>query len=134
MTTDLEIAKRTKDNPPGKRGIRRVEVWESEVDAVIPPGWVNPDRPGERTVISAQVCKAVTKSWRERENTPDGFVEHHQRVPCRPMRRLKLVTLDAANEVTGVDYVHASGYSMDDFYAVIEALFIGDGEPLSDYW
>ncbi len=51
-----------------------------------------------------------------------------------PVRRLKLVTLNAANEVVGVDYVRASGYSTDDFRAVIEALFIGDGETLSDYW
>ena len=132
MTTDPKISERIKGNPPGRRGIRRVEIWDREVNAVLPAGWVNPERPGERTVISAQVCRGVEKSWWE--NTPDGFVEHHQRVPCRPVRRLKLVTLDAANEVVGVDYVSGQGYSLDAFYAVIEALSLSDGEPQSDYW
>jgi hypothetical protein len=44
------------------------------------------------------------------------------------------VTLNAANEVTRVDYVSGQGYSLHDFYAVIEAHSVGDGEPLSDYW
>ena len=55
------------------------------------------------------------------------------RVPCRTLRRLKLVTLDAANEVTGVDYVSGLGYSVADFWAVCEATAVSDGEPLSDY-
>lgn len=85
----------------------------------------------------AQVCKGTKSSWWDK--TPEGFVERHKIAPCPPVaawpvRRLKLVTLNAANEVVGVDYVRASGYSPDDFYAVVEALFIGDGEPLSDYW
>jgi hypothetical protein len=53
MTTDPKIIERIKDNPPGKRGIRRAEIWESEVDAALPPDWINTDRdsrPGERTV------------------------------------------------------------------------------------
>ena len=32
---------------------------------MLPAGWVNPERPGERTVISAQVCRGVEKSWWE---------------------------------------------------------------------
>jgi hypothetical protein len=132
MNTDSKIYERIKDNPPGRRGIRREEIWDREVTAPLPPGWVNTDRPGDRTVVSAQVCKGVTKSWWE--NSPDGFVEHHQRVPCRILRRLKLVTLSAANEVTGVDYVSGLGYSLADFYAVCEAGAVSDGEPQSDYW
>jgi len=79
MTTDLEFIERIKDNPPGKRGIRWVEIWDSEVNAVLPPGWTNTDRqsrPGERTVVLAQVCKGVKSSWWEK--TPDGFEERHK--------------------------------------------------------
>lgn len=85
---------------------------------------------------SKQCDARSSRSWQKVVvgKTPDGFVEHHQRVPRSPVRRLKLVTLNAANEVVGVDYVSGSGYSLDDFNAVIEALSIGDGEPQSDYW
>jgi hypothetical protein len=140
MTTDPKIIERIKDNPPGKRGIQRVEIWDSEVDAVLPPDWINTareSRPGDRTVVLAQVCKGIKSSWWDK--TPEGFVERHKIAPCPPVtawtvRRLKLVTLNAASEVVGIDCVGASGYSTDDFRAVIEALFIGVGEPLSDYW
>jgi hypothetical protein len=124
MTTDLKIFERIKDNPPGKRGIRRAEIWDSEVDAVLPAGWINTDResrPGERTVVLAQVCKGIESSWWEK--TPEGFEEHHKMAPCRPVRRLKLVTLNAASEVVGIDYVCASGYSTDDFRAVAGSRF-----------
>jgi hypothetical protein len=127
MNTDLKIFERIKDNPPGKRGIRRTEIWDREVTAVLPASWIHTDRPGDRTVVLAEVCKAVTKSWFE--DTPDGFVEQHLRVPCRHQRRLKLVTLSAANEVTGVDYVSGQGYSLPDFWAVCEAGAVSDGKP-----
>jgi hypothetical protein len=102
---------------------------------VLPPDWINTDResrPGERTVVLAQVCKGTKSSWWDK--TPEGFVERHKIAPCPPVRRLKLVTLNAASEVVGVDYVSGQGYSLDAFYAVIEALSLSDGEPQSDYW
>lgn len=133
MTTDadLKIYERIKDNPPGKRGIRREEIWVNEVTAPLPASWVNTDRPGT-TVVLAQVLKGITKSWWE--PTPDGFEECHQRVPCRIARRLKLVTLSADNEVTGVDFVSGDGWSLADFYVVLAAGAVSDGEPQSDYW
>ena len=65
MTTDSKIFERIKDNPPGKRGIRRTEIWDREVTAPLPPGWIHTDRPGDKTVVVAEVCKGITKSWWE---------------------------------------------------------------------
>ena len=134
MTTDadLKIYARIKDNPPGKRGIRRTEIWDREVTAPLPASWVHTDRPGDKTVVIAEVCKGIRKFWFE--PTPAGFEEFHLRVPCRPQKRLKLVTLDADNQVTGVYYVSGDGWSLPDFYAVCAAGAVDDGEPQTDYW